>query len=110
MILRLAGHGVDHMPNQKLIDALISNTWVVEVHVDANPLLPDDGEQYLSCDACLRELANDPLLAATFSPRTYAKQQASITKAGHIQIFCVRHNANVCTFTLRAVENEGSQR
>ena len=50
--------------------------------------------------------ANDSMLAATFSPRTFAKQQAAITRTGAIQIRCTRHDANIATFTMRAVKKE----
>ena len=80
--------------------------FVVEVYVDADPARADEGEQYVSCDECLRDLANDSMLAATFSPRTFAKQQAAITRTGAIQIRCTRHDANIATFTMRAVKKE----
>lgn len=68
--------------------------------VETDPSAPDQGVSYLNCAQCLGEWEADPLLGATFSPKTYARQQLALTATGW-QLRCTRHECNIATLALR---------
>jgi hypothetical protein len=70
----------------------------IEVHYDVGANVSNQIESFYHCAKCLEELPPG------VSPMEYARTQAGITKEGHIQIWCNRHNLNVALLTLKLKE------
>ena len=88
------------MSHQKSVDQTMkAKTNQVEVHVDADPALPDIGRDYMHCSRCLEEWTES--FRGTCTPKEYARQQTSIAADGRIQVWCVRHNCNIRVFTFK---------
>ncbi len=79
-------------------------TLKVKAHHDTDPDTPDAGITYFNCARCLEELESG-VLGVTYSPKTYARQQAALTREG-IQVWCTRHDCNITLMRLRAVRKE----
>lgn len=67
---------------------------------DDGPDVPEQGSAYMNCRQCLDELPQGQ------SPQQYKRLDVSITKTGGIQVWCVRHNCNVDTITVRIKEQQ----
>lgn len=52
------------------------------------------GSSFLHCAKCLAELPSGE------SPKSWARQQASISRDGRIQIWCTRHDVNIAVVPL----------
>lgn len=71
----------------------------IEVHYDTNTNVPDYITTFMHCMKCLEELP------VGVSPRDWVRTSIGITKKGHFQVWCNRHNINVAHIELKL--NEG---
>jgi hypothetical protein len=62
---------------------------------DVDPILPQQGQTFLHCVKCMKELPDGS------SPKAFARQQLAITSEGHFQLWCVRHDCNIALIEIK---------
>jgi hypothetical protein len=61
---------------------------------DTDKDIAEQGTRYFNCTKCLQEMP------ANESPKSWVRTQAAITREGHLQIWCTRHDLNVALISL----------
>jgi len=63
---------------------------------DTDFTVPKQGNAYMHCGRCLRE---QPVGT---TPEEWARQQLAVTKEGHFQLWCTRHDINIALIRIEA--------
>lgn len=79
----------------------VSGTILVEVKFYTDPHPIKRIVDFVNCPKCLKRLKSDDA-----NPSDTARLEVGVTDDGMIQVWCHRHQINVMTFVMKAVEED----